>query len=151
MFLINKYQISGQNLELELTESSLLENSCAMKTTLEAIRKRKIQISLDDFGTGYSSLSYLTDFPIDILKIDKSFVSKIGQHKQEAVISAIVAMGKAMGMIIVAEGIETQDQLNFLNNLNCHLAQGYLFSKPLTSHDATNFLKSNSTHPEHLC
>ncbi len=141
---INKYHISGQNLELELTESTLLENSHAMKKTLEEISKRDIQISLDDFGTGYSSLSYLTDFPIDILKIDKSFVSKIGQPKQEAIISAIVTMGQAMGMTIVAEGIETAEQLNFLNNLNCHLAQGYLFSKPLTETDATKFLKMNS-------
>ncbi|MBP8064150.1 MAG: EAL domain-containing protein [Acinetobacter sp.] len=141
---INKYQISGQNLELELTESSLLENSHAMKKTLEEISKRNIQISLDDFGTGYSSLSYLTDFPIDILKIDKSFVSKIGQPKQEAIISAIVTMGQAMGMTIVAEGIETNEQLDFLNNLNCHLAQGYLFSKPLTASAATDFLKMNS-------
>lgn len=147
--VMNKYQISGQNLELELTESSLLENSSAIRTTLNAIRERNIQISLDDFGTGYSSLSYLTDFPIDILKIDKSFVSKIGEQKQEAVISAIVAMGKAMGMTIVAEGIETREQLNFLNKLDCHLAQGYLFSKPLAENNATEFLKSNSTliHP----
>ena len=122
----------------------MLENSHAMKKTLEEISKRDIQISLDDFGTGYSSLSYLTDFPIDILKIDKRFVSKIGQAKQEAVISAIVTMGQAMGMTIVAEGIETAEQLNFLNNLNCHLAQGYLFSKPLTETDATKFLKMNS-------
>lgn len=140
---INKYQISGQNLELEITESSLLENSCEVKKILEEIKKYNIQISLDDFGTGYSSLSYLTDFPIDILKIDKSFVSQIGKHKQEAVISAIIAMGKAMGMMIIAEGIETEHQLNFLKNLDCHIAQGYLFSEPLNANDATEFLKEN--------
>ena len=141
--VIEKYQISGSNLELEITESSLLEKSKAVKQTLNEIKKRNIQISLDDFGTGYSSLSYLTDFPIDILKIDKSFVSQIGEKKQDAIVNAIVSMGKAMGMTIVAEGIETEEQLKYLEQLNCDLAQGYFFSKPLPEQEATIFLKCN--------
>ncbi|MBV7614596.1 EAL domain-containing protein, partial [Escherichia coli] len=107
------------SLELEITESSLIENSESVKNLLNQIKQRQINISLDDFGTGYSSLSYLADFPIDILKIDRSFVSKIGEHKQEAIVSAMVAMGKAMGMTVVAEGIETEEQLQYLRDLDC--------------------------------
>ena len=146
---LETYNISGQSLELELTESSLLEKSCTVKTILHQLKERGIHISLDDFGTGYSSLSYLTDFPIDTLKIDRSFVNRIGQSKQEAIISAIVAMGKAMGMTIVAEGIETTEQLKFLEKLNCDLAQGYLFSKPLPEQDATIYLKNNKPANNH--
>ncbi|AXY56180.1 EAL domain-containing protein [Acinetobacter chinensis] len=144
---ISTYNISGESLELEITESSLVENSESVKDVLQSIKQRKIHISLDDFGTGYSSLSYLADFPIDILKIDRSFVSKIGQAKQEAIVSAMVAMGKAMGMTVVAEGIETQQQLNYLQSLECDIAQGYLFSRPLPEQDATIYLEQNMQSP----
>src|SRR5690606_29236100 len=140
---IAENQISGSSLELEITESSLIENSEAIKVLLDQIKQRQINISLDDFGTGYSSLSYLADFPIDILKIDRSFVSKIGETKQEALVSAIVAMGKAMGMIVVAEGVETWEQFDYLFDLNCDIAQGYLFSKPLPEQEATAYLEQN--------
>lgn len=132
--------ISGSSLELEITESSLVENSDSVMNLLNQIKDRHISISLDDFGTGYSSLSYLADFPIDILKIDRSFVSKIGDKKQEAIVSAMVAMGKAMGMTVVAEGIETVEQLEYLRNLKCDVAQGFLFSKPLPVKEATEYL-----------
>ncbi len=141
---INTYQISGASLVLEITESSLVENSTTVKSLLDEIKQRDIHIALDDFGTGYSSLSYLTDFPIDILKIDRSFISKIGNTKQEAIVNAIIAMGKAMDMTVVAEGIETEQQLQYLQNLNkCDIAQGYLFSRPLPESEATQFLKAN--------
>lgn len=138
-------QISGASLELEITESSLIENSEAVKNLLNEIKQRQIHIALDDFGTGYSSLSYLADFPIDTLKIDRSFVSKIGENKQEAIVSAMVAMGKAMGMTVVAEGIETEEQLAYLHDLDCDIAQGYLFSKPLPEEEATAYLTQNMT------
>lgn len=132
--------ISGKSLELEITESSLVENSDSVMNLLNEIKERHINISLDDFGTGYSSLSYLADFPIDILKIDRSFVSKIGDKKQEAIVSAMVAMGKAMGMTVVAEGIETVEQLEYLRELKCDIAQGFLFSKPLPVKEASEYL-----------
>ena len=135
--------ISGTNLELEITESSFLENSVTIKNLLNEIKSRQINISLDDFGTGYSSLSYLADFPIDILKIDRSFVSKIGENKQEAIVSAMIAMGKAMGMVVVAEGIETKQQLKYLQDLDCDIVQGYFFSKPLPEAEATLYLEKN--------
>ena len=144
---IQTYKISGSSLELEITESSLLENSVTVKNLLDEIKKRKINISLDDFGTGYSSLSYLADFPIDILKIDRSFISRIGQDKQEAIVSAMIAMGKAMGMVVVAEGIETEEQLQYLQDLECDIAQGFLFSKPLPESEATTFLEQHRLIP----
>lgn len=140
---LDVYQISGQNLELEITESTLIENSSHIRDLLEKIKLRGIHISLDDFGTGYSSLAYLSDLPIDTLKIDRTFISKIGQRKQEAIVSAIIAMGKALGMTVVAEGIETEQQLSYLQNLKCDIAQGYLFSKPLPQLDATQYLKDH--------
>lgn len=143
--------ISGASLELEITESSLIENSESIKNLLHEIKSRRINISLDDFGTGYSSLSYLADFPIDILKIDRSFVSKIGQNKQEAIVSAMIAMGKAMGMTVVAEGIETEQQLQYLHGLDCDIAQGYLFSKPLPEAEATEYLTQNARMPIYTC
>ena len=143
--------ISGASLELEITESSLIENSESIKNLLHEIKSRHINISLDDFGTGYSSLSYLADFPIDILKIDRSFVSKIGQNKQEAIVSAMIAMGKAMGMTVVAEGIETEQQLQYLHGLDCDIAQGYLFSKPLPEAEATEYLTQNARMPIYTC
>ncbi|MGX9938967.1 putative bifunctional diguanylate cyclase/phosphodiesterase [Acinetobacter pseudolwoffii] len=142
---IDDNQISGTSLELEITESSLIENSETVKNLLNEIKQRQIHIALDDFGTGYSSLSYLADFPIDTLKIDRSFVSKIGENKQEAIVSAMVAMGKAMGMTVVAEGIETIEQLEYLRDLDCDIAQGYLFSKPLPEQEATAYLTQNMT------
>src|SRR5690606_4101377 len=144
---IAENQISGSSLELEITESSLIENSEAIKVLLDQIKQRQINISLDDFGTGYSSLSYLADFPIDILKIDRSFISKIGENKQLAIVSAMIAMGKAMGMTVVAEGIETEQQLQYLQDLECDIAQGYFFSKPLPQEEATVFLENNISSP----
>ncbi|MFH4338903.1 EAL domain-containing protein, partial [Acinetobacter baumannii] len=82
------------NLELEITESALLDNTDNVKKLLHSIKERNISIALDDFGTGYSSLAYLTEYPIDILKIDRAFISKIGDQKQEAIVNAMIAMGK---------------------------------------------------------
>lgn len=141
--------IKGEALELEITESSLVENSESVKNLLKSIKARQIKISLDDFGTGYSSLSYLADFPIDILKIDRSFVSKIGDKKQEAIVSAMIAMGKAMGLTIVAEGIENTEQFNYLNDIGCDIAQGYLFSKPLPEVEATSYLRRKIKSPSY--
>ena len=141
--------IKGETLELEITESSLVENSESVKNLLKSIKARHIKISLDDFGTGYSSLSYLADFPIDILKIDRSFVSNIGDKKQEAIVSAMIAMGKAMGLTIVAEGIENTEQFNYLNDLGCDIAQGYLFAKPLQEMEATSYLRRKIKSPSY--
>ena len=114
---------------------------------MDQIKQRHINIALDDFGTGYSSLAYLADFPIDILKIDRAFIANIGDGKQDAIISAMVAMGKAMGLTVVAEGIETEQQLCYLEKLQCDIAQGYLFSKPLSEKNATEYLQLHKLIP----
>lgn len=140
--ILNTYQISPSSLELEITESSLMDDSEVASEVLQQLKARGITIALDDFGTGYSSLSYLGQYPIDVLKIDRSFVSKIGTHcHQEAIVRAILAMGHSLNMEVVAEGVETEAHANFLIHEGCDILQGYLISKPLSSADATVFLQ----------
>ena len=95
---------------------------------------------MDDFGTGYSSLAYLAAYPIDILKIDRAFITKIGSTKDDAIVNAIIAMGKAMGMKLVAEGVENLEQIKYLKQQGCDYFQGYYFSRPLNAEDCTEFL-----------
>ncbi|MGE8643040.1 bifunctional diguanylate cyclase/phosphodiesterase [Acinetobacter vivianii] len=141
--VLTTYDISGKNLELEITESAFLENTENVKTILNALKERQISIALDDFGTGYSSLAYLTEYPIDILKIDRAFILKIGNPKQDAIVNAMIAMGKTIGLKVVAEGVETEQQRDYLKTQNCDILQGYLFSKPLTAVEATEYLQQH--------
>jgi EAL domain-containing protein (putative c-di-GMP-specific phosphodiesterase class I) len=123
--------LPAQRLELEITESVLLQNSETTRETLLELRNRGIKISLDDFGTGYSSLSYLRSFPFDKIKIDRSFVSELGTSKDSlAIVRAVAGLGKSLGMVTTAEGVETSDQLDLLGREGCTQAQGYLISKP---------------------
>ncbi len=137
------YGISGQHLELEITESSLIDHSQNVEKLLSQIKELGILVALDDFGTGYSSFAYLTRYPIDILKIDKTFVNKIGDSRDEAIVTAMIAMGKSMGMRVIAEGVETIQQVNFLKNQGCDELQGYFFSKPLNAKESTDYLNEH--------
>jgi diguanylate cyclase (GGDEF)-like protein/PAS domain S-box-containing protein len=141
--VLDQYSITGANLELEITESAFLENTENVKTILCALKERNISIALDDFGTGYSSLAYLTEYPIDILKIDRAFISRIGNAKQDAIVNAMIAMGKTIGLKVVAEGVETEQQCEYLKRQNCDILQGYLFAKPLTAIHATEYLQQH--------
>ena len=126
-----RHAIDPGRLTLELTESVLMEQGLAPTATMSALRQLGVRLALDDFGTGYSSLSYLQRFPLDVLKIDRSFVSGIGNKgREEAITGAIVTMAVAMGIRVVAEGIETLTQLGVLQELGCPLGQGYLFARP---------------------
>jgi len=145
--ILDTYTIVGKNLELEITESAFLENTDNVKMVLNAIKQRNISIALDDFGTGYSSLAYLTEYPIDILKIDRAFISKIGNAKQDAIVNAMIAMGKTIGLKVVAEGVETEQQSDYLKDQDCDILQGYLFAKPLTALHATEYLQKYSPMP----
>jgi EAL domain-containing protein (putative c-di-GMP-specific phosphodiesterase class I) len=99
---------------------------------MESLKKLGLKLAVDDFGTGFSSLSYLKKFPIDTLKIDRSFINEIGDDSSgEAITKAIVAMGHGLGLTLVAEGVETDQQLEFLTREECHLVQGFLYSRPL--------------------
>lgn len=133
----NNLEISGlpaANLDLELTESLLVEQPEKTIRVLNTFKEMGISISMDDFGTGYSSLSYLTKFPLDSLKVDRAFVTDLpDDHDAVVVVRAIVGMAKQLDLHIVAEGIETDRQMEFLHGLGCHTGQGYLFSKPVTN------------------
>jgi diguanylate cyclase (GGDEF)-like protein/PAS domain S-box-containing protein len=137
-------KIDPLNLELEITESIIMDDVEAAISIMEAIKSKGIYLSIDDFGTGYSSLAYLKRFPIDVLKVDRSFVSDIPEDKTDmAITSAVIAMAHKLGMKVVAEGIETQEQLDFLKKNNCDDGQGYLLSRPLTLPQLHHFLVSN--------
>jgi diguanylate cyclase (GGDEF)-like protein/PAS domain S-box-containing protein len=129
-------------LKLEITESVVMEDGEAATTMLSQLKELGIELCIDDFGTGYSSLSYLHKFPIDILKIDRSFVSRIGAAGENLeIVKAIVMLARSLGMDVVAEGVETPVQLAQLRGLGCEYGQGYFFSKPLDSESATGFLR----------
>ncbi|MEC7120998.1 MAG: EAL domain-containing protein, partial [Pseudomonadota bacterium] len=139
--ILERHQVDPRWLELEITESSLMDEPDQVKKILNEIKQRHISIALDDFGTGYSSLSYLGQYPIDVLKVDRSFVMEVGvSSSHEAIVRAILAMGHSLGMLVVAEGVETLAHAEFLRDEGCDLLQGYLISKPLPAEQATAFL-----------
>jgi diguanylate cyclase (GGDEF)-like protein len=132
-------------LELELTESSLIEDNSDVYTVLKSLRSQGVQISLDDFGTGFSCLSHLLRFDIDRIKIDRSFVSQLGTKANgAAIIGAIVALSRNLGISTTAEGVETEYQRDFLAALGCTDLQGYFFSKPVPLRDLDSFRKAES-------
>jgi EAL domain-containing protein (putative c-di-GMP-specific phosphodiesterase class I) len=128
-------------LKLEITESVVMEDGEAAATMLSQLKDLGIELCIDDFGTGYSSLSYLHKFPIHTLKIDRSFVSRIGAAGENLeIVRAIVMLARSLGMEVVAEGVETPVQLAQLRGLGCEYGQGYFFSRPLDSEAATALL-----------
>ncbi len=136
----------SNRLKLEITESVVMENAELTIELLLQLKEIGVQLSIDDFGTGYSSLSYLHRFPIDTLKIDRSFISTMGQGlENREIVQTIISLAKNLGMDVVAEGIETPEQCQRLRNLDCEYAQGFLFSRPLPQEDATKLLKEKKT------
>lgn len=135
-------------LQLEVTESMVMQNVERATTILKAIQSRGVRIAIDDFGTGYSSLSLMKQFPIDTIKVDRAFVRDLAHNKQDqAIASAIITMGRALGLTIVAEGVETPAQERFLRENRCDELQGYLFSKPLPSDEMAQFLMRRDISP----
>ena len=119
-------------LGIEITESSLMAENLAVVETLRAIHRTGVTLSVDDFGTGYSSLSYLVRFPLDALKLDRAFVQGVtSEADKRAITEAVLAMARGLELRVVAEGVETEEQLRFLRERGCPLAQGYLFAEPL--------------------
>ena len=130
-------------LELELTESLLMQNPESVVVLLKRFSDEGIHLSIDDFGTGYSSLSYLRRFPIDSLKIDRAFIRELTTNPDDAAIAtSIILMGKALRLNVVAEGVETRSQLSFLRVMKCQEAQGYLFSPPLPAADVERLMRA---------
>lgn len=137
--------LNPELLELEITESLFLNNSEHVIKVLQELKKLGIKLAIDDFGTGYSSLTYLKQFPVDILKIDQSFIHDIGGDPiGSAFIPAIIAMGHRLNLEVVAEGVENKIQRNYLSKSGCDSFQGYCFSKPLSANAATILLRNNN-------
>jgi EAL domain-containing protein (putative c-di-GMP-specific phosphodiesterase class I) len=125
-------KLPAEWLELELTESLILENAEATIRAMHELKTLGITLSLDDFGTGYSSLSYLRRYPLDRLKIDRSFINEMLNYPSSAaLVRSILAMAKSLGLVTIAEGVESMQQMEYLRNLGCEEMQGYLFSKPV--------------------
>lgn len=136
----------AENLELEITESALMQREEEVVLMLHQLRGMGIRLAIDDFGTGYSSLSYLKRFPIDVLKIDKSFVDDLPFESDDmAIVTAIIAMGKALGFQVLAEGTERIEQIEFLKERGCILYQGYYKSRPVPAKEFEELLKANQT------
>ncbi len=130
--ILTRTGLPAEHLTLEITESALMTDASAALDVLSALKELGVLLAIDDFGTGYSSLSYLQRFPLDILKVDRSFVEELGVSSEgETIVAAVIRLAHALGLKVVAEGVETTGQLEILRSLQCDLAQGYLFSRPL--------------------
>jgi EAL domain-containing protein (putative c-di-GMP-specific phosphodiesterase class I) len=138
--ILHETNLNPKLLELEITEGIMMENVHANIQLLQDLQSIGISLAIDDFGTGYSSMAYLKRFPINQLKIDRSFVNDI-HGGGEAIISAILAMAHSLGISIVAEGVETESQLVFLESIGCDLAQGYYFSRPVSRESVISLLQ----------
>jgi EAL domain-containing protein (putative c-di-GMP-specific phosphodiesterase class I) len=135
--------LPAETLDLEITESVLMQPSGENMAMLKRLSEMGVQLSVDDFGTGYSSLSYLKRFPVDVLKIDQSFVRGIGRDANDmAIADAIIGMAQGLHLEVIAEGVETAEQAAYLQAHGCHAAQGYYYSEPLASEAFGNLLNA---------
>ena len=136
-----KSSMAPRSLELEVTETSLMEDINTARQHLLSLRRCGAMIAIDDFGTGYSSLSYLKSLPLDKIKIDKSFVQDLIDDDDDAtIVRAIIQLGKSLGMQVIAEGVETLEQEAYVIKEGCHEGQGYLYSKPLSARALSAYL-----------
>jgi EAL domain-containing protein (putative c-di-GMP-specific phosphodiesterase class I) len=143
--------VPGSGMVVEITEGLLLDTSAAVTDQLMQLRDAGIQVSLDDFGTGYSSLTYLQRFDIDTIKIDQSFVRNLAPGGTDlALCKAIIVMAHELGMQVIAEGVETREQLALLVAAGCDFGQGYLFAKPMVVADFDSFFEAGGVSPDIL-
>ncbi len=141
-------ELEPRCLTLELTESLAMENPAAVQTLLMQLRAKGVRVSVDDFGTGHSALAYLRQLPLDVLKVDRSFVRGIETNKDmKSILAAVTAMTRELGLQLVAEGVEKNEQLELLRSLNCDSGQGYLFSKPVDGQTAVTLLTADRPEP----
>ena len=142
--ILQTTKLAPQYLELEITESLTMKNTHSAKEHLEKLNALGIDLAMDDFGTGYSSLGYLKQFPFQTLKIDRSLVKDLGQDlnpQDIAIVEAIITLARGLNLEIVAEGVETRQQRDLLKQLGCHSIQGYFYSKPVPTDQATQLLQ----------
>jgi EAL domain-containing protein (putative c-di-GMP-specific phosphodiesterase class I) len=142
---LSEIGMDAKYLELEVTESVLMRHAAVAASVLQILRDRGIRVSVDDFGTGYSSLSYLQKFSLDALKIDQSFVREIDTAPEETtIVRAIISMGRSLNLRIIAEGVETVEDLAFLKAQGCDEGQGYYFSRPVSANQFAKLLTVNA-------
>ena len=128
---------------LEITESVLIDDVGSARQALDELRRLGVAVAVDDFGTGYSSLTYLRNFPIDVVKVDRSFVAELDERPQDqAIVSAVVELGHTLDLTTIAEGVETERQLELLRVLGCDLAQGFHFARPRPPEEITNLIRT---------
>jgi EAL domain-containing protein (putative c-di-GMP-specific phosphodiesterase class I) len=133
-------------LKLEMTEHTLLEHGEATLRTLDTLRGLGVQLCIDDFGTGYSSLSYLQRFPVDVLKIDRSFINQMGEdRRRDEIVQTILGLARSLSLVVVAEGTETLEQVTELQRRRCDYGQGWLFSKAVDAAMAANLIRNASS------
>jgi diguanylate cyclase (GGDEF)-like protein/PAS domain S-box-containing protein len=142
--MLTKTNLEARSLKIEITESAIVENIEAATATLKRLKEFGIKVSLDDFGTGYSSLSYLHRFPVDTLKIDRSFVTRMSLPKNSEIVRTIVSLASNLGMDVVAEGVETGEQVIQLTGMNCEYMQGYLISRPIDAKAARTLIEETN-------
>ena len=139
--LLRENQLPPEYLRLEITESEIMGDPASVSKALSLSSKFGVKVSIDDFGTGYSSLSYLANLPVHALKIDRAFVSKLDvDERNSAIVRSVVSLAHNLGLQVIAEGVETPHQLDYLKTLKCQFGQGYFFSPPRDSEQATQFL-----------
>jgi len=142
--ILKEKGLEPKSLELEITESILIQNMEHNLKKIEELRELGVRISLDDFGTGYSSLTYLRELPINILKVDKSFIDDIMmQNGKNSLAGSIIALAHDLGLEVIAEGVEKEEQLEYLKWYNCDMVQGYLFSEPVPGEEAIELIPYN--------
>jgi len=138
---LNQFELEPIHINIEITESMMLDKLSAAKSVLEQLSSRGHKVMLDDFGTGYSSLSYLHDFPIDTLKIDQSFVRNIADnHNSQAIVKTVLGLAKLLDMGAIAEGVETLAEEDVLRELGCYEVQGYRYAEPMPAEQARRFI-----------
>jgi diguanylate cyclase (GGDEF)-like protein/PAS domain S-box-containing protein len=143
--------LEAKHLEIELTETTIMRSPQKTIAVLAELNRMGVTLAIDDFGTGYSSLSYLQKFPIDVLKIDRSFVKDVSANNGDAsIVSAIISMAHSLKLSVVAEGVETEEQLSFLQERDCEIVQGFLFSKPVPREQAVELLKAGVVEAENI-
>ena len=140
--LLDTYEIPAGNLEVEITESIMLDSADKALACINRIKEMGIKIAIDDFGTGYSSLSYLSKVPADLLKIDKSFIDEMNKSDaSKKYVAAIVSMGQIMNMEVISEGVEDDSQIETLREIGCNYIQGFVWGRPLPAEEAEKLVK----------
>jgi diguanylate cyclase (GGDEF)-like protein/PAS domain S-box-containing protein len=137
-----KHRLPPSVLELEITEATALRDLHRSVQILAELRSRGVRVAIDDFGIGYSSLAYLKQLPVSALKIDKTFLTGVPEGRDTAIVAAVIAMGHALGLTVIAEGVETPEQMAFLREHNCDVCQGFLFSRPISAEEITRLRRS---------